>query len=117
MVEALQHVELISSLPLRYVDAPSCQVCLSVDRGERDGWVKVIGHPDHGSCEFLVLLPMDFVQSVPWSERRVAFSDQGYGSQIAALRDGLSVLLGDELPGVVFGRVGIYVERKEVARG
>jgi hypothetical protein len=53
------------------------------------GWVHVIGHPDHGSYEWVAAADSEFDDG-PVTVRH---SDSGYGSAALALRDGLNTVL------------------------
>jgi hypothetical protein len=51
------------------------------------GWVFVVGHPDHGSYEWIVCHDTEFDDD---TRIVVDHSNQGYGSAALALRDGLN---------------------------
>jgi hypothetical protein len=69
----------------KYLDLWEAEVMLVVPLGLH-GWVCVFGHPDQGSYEWVGRHDDDFEGS-PLVEYE--YSDQGYGCQSAALRDGL----------------------------
>lgn len=80
--------QLWRSSQFRYIDLDDAAVLYRVPLGT-NGFVAVIGHPDHGSYEWVARRPDPFDPMPPNDPPELAHSDQGYGSSAAALRDAL----------------------------
>jgi hypothetical protein len=80
--------------PFRYIDLAESRIVHAIQYS-MDGWVLVIGHPNYGAYEWVVIPAPDFDPPVdpPAEFRR---SDVGYGCSAAALRDGLKNATDDD---------------------
>ncbi|MGE0605506.1 MAG: hypothetical protein AB7O62_00160 [Pirellulales bacterium] len=91
-MEEVRHALTASGqLWFKYIDLPTAEVLHFVRNGW-DGWIAVIGHPDNGTYEWVGRDDAEF-EGQDKSHRQVKRSDCGYGSSVAALRDGLVAMV------------------------
>jgi hypothetical protein len=79
----------------RFIDVEDAEVLWIIPTG-RFGWVCVVGHPEHGSYEWVAHSEPSYVPQLGheiYTRKRYEFSDCGYGDSAAALRDGLVKML------------------------
>lgn len=74
-----------------YIDLHDAELLYVIGYGF-GGWVAVVGHPDHGSYEWVAR--RDGETDPQEGPPRYEFSNLGYGCSSSALRDGLTTMLG-----------------------
>ena len=89
--EILLEIRLQLRGQFQYIDLQDAELLYIVWTGF-SGWVCVVGHPEHGSYEWVARHDADFDGQ---SEARYEHSDSGYGVAAAALRDGLNKILDE----------------------